>query len=463
MPIQPASSVSRGESASNQPTFDRGDGGRNNRAEFQVDNSRGDGRPDRNDGAGNRNGGRSERSEGRFEKGGVFADKGETRSDAKEAPQRSDRSDRAADQRTGVFAKFNLPLLGEGSSDKQVGLAQRSLNALGYGQSQADGNFGPRTADAVRSFQADNGLIRDGVIGNRETWPAMNKALVMRHEGLTRLGDAIGANRMINQPVTAEIKQLNTILVEFSDRAALSQRSDMQAPTLTNRPSGETIYVNRASESLADVSRSLGIPLQALIASNPEIEKPYLIMPGQEIVITGMAKERDPRKQPRQLHPADPDDILASSNLNLDFVARVNGIIELIRSEGFDVRVVEGFRTFKEQQQRFEQGRTASGAVVTDFEAGHSWHNYGLAVDFALNDEDGDPVWPEASSPFWQRLGDIALAHGTIWGGAFGYPAHVEFHPGFASGEARLFIEDFESYGLESVWARLAVDLSPLD
>lgn len=373
----------------------------------------------------------------------------------------TERVDRVSDQLAAGSGKLELSVLREGAKDKQVGLAQRSLNTLGYEGCKPDGKFGPKTTETVRSFQGDHGLAKDGVVGNRETWPAMTKALTTRHEGLTLLGEAMGANRPVSEPMGRELKQLNMILGEFSGGTEVRVRDEALLPTLNNRVAGEMVYVNRGSESLADVSRLFGIPVQVLIASNPDIEKPYLILPGQEIVIPNMIRERDHRKPPRQLHPADPDGYLASSSMNPDFVSRINGMIAQLRGEGYDIRVTAGFRTFSEQQKRFEQGRTASGSIVTDLQAGQSWHNYGLAVDIALNDDDGNPVWPEDSSLFWQRLGDVALAQGAVWGGAFGHPDHIEYHPDFGRQEAVCFIEDFEGYGLNAVWDRIALAIPP--
>lgn len=44
---------------------------------------------------------------------------------------------------------------------------QRRLQALGYYKGDLDGMFGPTTAAAVRSFQADKDLVVDGIIGAR--------------------------------------------------------------------------------------------------------------------------------------------------------------------------------------------------------------------------------------------------------------------------------------------------------
>jgi len=45
------------------------------------------------------------------------------------------------------------------------------LNARGYSVT-VDGNIGPTTTAAIESFQADNGLVAEGVVGN-ETWPKL--------------------------------------------------------------------------------------------------------------------------------------------------------------------------------------------------------------------------------------------------------------------------------------------------
>jgi peptidoglycan hydrolase-like protein with peptidoglycan-binding domain len=39
---------------------------------------------------------------------------------------------------------------------------QRDLGQLGYGAGPADGRMGPATDDAIRRYQADNGLLVDG-------------------------------------------------------------------------------------------------------------------------------------------------------------------------------------------------------------------------------------------------------------------------------------------------------------
>jgi len=351
-----------------------------------------------------------------------------------------------------------LPVLQLGASDKVVGLLQRALAILGYETLRSDDIFGPKTDEATRGFQGTRGLAADGIVGNRETWPALNQALVSRHEGVSRLTDAISTGQSLPEPRLVEMKQLNALLSEvgvWTTSPKTVQGMPVDAKAIDTSQSGELTYTVRGGETLSDVARMVNLPVSALIAANPELSKPYLILQGQLLILPNPPKERRFRRPPRQLHPADPDGHLANPNMNPAFVTLINGMIQWLRGEGHDVRVIAGFRTFREQQRRFEQGRVTPGKVLTDLEAGHSWHNYGLAVDIVLNDEDGQPAWPEESSHYWRRLGDVALAHGASWGGLFGHPAHVEYHPRHARGEARTLIDEFESYGLEGVWERL--------
>jgi len=80
----------------------------------------------------------------------------------------------------------------------------------------------------------------------------------------------------------------------------------------------------------------------------------------------------------RQLHPA-----LASA---------VRATIADLAAQGIVVEVVQGLRTFAEQDELYAKGRTRPGAIVTQARGGESNHNYGLAVDLCpfTNDK---PDW----------------------------------------------------------------------
>ncbi len=74
-----------------------------------------------------------------------------------------------------VSPALPLPMLRKGSSGLQVAQLQDMLNKLGYDCGTVDGVFGRKTQTAVKKFQADAALTKDGVVGPA-TWQALNEA-----------------------------------------------------------------------------------------------------------------------------------------------------------------------------------------------------------------------------------------------------------------------------------------------
>ncbi|MGN6108315.1 MAG: peptidoglycan-binding domain-containing protein [Kofleriaceae bacterium] len=70
-----------------------------------------------------------------------------------------------------MTAPFPTPTLRQGDRGEHVLTLQRALRALGYSIA-IDGDFGPRTAAAARSFQASRELEADGIVGPL-TWGAI--------------------------------------------------------------------------------------------------------------------------------------------------------------------------------------------------------------------------------------------------------------------------------------------------
>ena len=69
------------------------------------------------------------------------------------------------------------PLTQFGSRGVYVLIAQDALNTLGLGTGGLDGIFGRRTKEAVITFQGNNGLLKDGQIGNI-TWNSLMTQVV---------------------------------------------------------------------------------------------------------------------------------------------------------------------------------------------------------------------------------------------------------------------------------------------
>lgn len=95
-------------------------------------------------------------------------------------------------------------------------------------------------------------------------------------------------------------------------------------------------------------------------------------------------------------------------------------------------RVVQGFRTFAEQQTIFDQphdhkdndldGKIDEGdEKVTSAPAGKSFHNYGLAIDL-VEMKNGKPNWGFDYS----KLAPIAKKYGITWGGTWNDAPHFQ-------------------------------------
>lgn len=93
------------------------------------------------------------------------------------------------------------------------------------------------------------------------------------------------------------------------------------------------------------------------------------------------------------------------------------------------IRIVQGLRTIEEQNAIYAQGRTKPGPIVTNAKGGSSYHNYGLAFDFAIMyDKDGNGTFEALSWDLnydfdrdgvkdWQEVVKAFKAKGWSWGG----------------------------------------------
>lgn len=80
---------------------------------------------------------------------------------------------------------------------------------------------------------------------------------------------------------------------------------------------------------------------------------------------------------------------------------------------GIKLRVTAGLRSFNEQDELYEQGRTAPGGVVTNARGGQSYHNYGLAIDVVEITDAGQANWDTD----WDAIGALGESLGWEWGG----------------------------------------------
>jgi peptidoglycan hydrolase-like protein with peptidoglycan-binding domain len=78
-----------------------------------------------------------------------------------------------------LFSQANifLPVLEMGSQGDLVRQVQTRLSRNRYDVGTIEGEYGPRTKNAVRKFQLDKGLTTDGII-SRITWKALSTRLL---------------------------------------------------------------------------------------------------------------------------------------------------------------------------------------------------------------------------------------------------------------------------------------------
>ncbi|WP_042201842.1 M15 family metallopeptidase [Paenibacillus camerounensis] len=105
-------------------------------------------------------------------------------------------------------------------------------------------------------------------------------------------------------------------------------------------------------------------------------------------------------------------------------VAAAVALIERSYAQGVPIIITQGYRSKAEQDGLYAQGRTKPGGIVTNARGGYSYHNYGLAVDFALLLPDGySASWDmkrdgdKDGIADWQEVAQQAKALGFEWGG----------------------------------------------
>ncbi|HEX8709517.1 MAG TPA: peptidoglycan-binding protein [Pyrinomonadaceae bacterium] len=140
-----------------------------------------------------------------------------------------------------------------------------------------------------------------------------------------------------------------------------------------------------------------------------------------------------------------------------ELASRVRTAIANLAQGGIQVEVVQGLRTFAEQDALYAQGRTKPGQIVTRARGGQSNHNYGLAVD-VVPYTDGKPNW-NAPNSVWVLIGTEAEKLGLQWGGSwkkFIDRPHIQLS-GLSINQC---LSLFKKGGLQAVWAEASRQLN---
>ena len=103
--------------------------------------------------------------------------------------------------------------------------------------------------------------------------------------------------------------------------------------------------------------------------------------------------------------------------------AAAEALIDFAYACGVPIVITQGLRTIAEQDALYAQGRTKPGQIVTNARGGYSYHNFGVAIDFALLLPDGGVSWDTKRDgdgdgiADWDEVVAQAKRLGWDWGG----------------------------------------------
>ncbi len=99
-----------------------------------------------------------------------------------------------------------------------------------------------------------------------------------------------------------------------------------------------------------------------------------------------------------------------------------HALVERAAEKDIAVIITAETRSFERQNQLYKQGRSTEGNIVTNAEAGESYHNYGLAIDYAIEKSSGEITWDihydgnENGESDWFEVAEIGKELGFEWG-----------------------------------------------
>lgn len=117
-----------------------------------------------------------------------------------------------------------------------------------------------------------------------------------------------------------------------------------------------------------------------------------------------------------------------------------------------------GLRTVEDQDKLYAQGRTTDGKIVTNAKGGQSYHNFGIAIDWALDkDTTREGLQPDWNADAYKTVADeaikLGLEPGLYW--KFKDAPHVQLKIK-ANGLALVNLQAaYKLGGQKAVWALL--------
>lgn len=131
-----------------------------------------------------------------------------------------------------------------------------------------------------------------------------------------------------------------------------------------------------------------------------------------------------------------------------NFAIRLRRVLEDMRVHFKPMKLSEGVRTLKRQEELYAQGRSKPGDVVTWALPGDSYHHYGCAADLCFLSVD-----PFAENNPWADYGKVSKGHGLVWGGSWVDTPdrpHAQITYGLTLKQIKQL---YQSGGIERVWS----------
>lgn len=139
-------------------------------------------------------------------------------------------------------------------------------------------------------------------------------------------------------------------------------------------------------------------------------------------------------------------------------------LILTLEAQGIEARIVQGLRSWQQQDGLWQQGRETAGPIVTDAKGGYSWHNFGMAFDLCPSMYGPEviykPDWNEQHSTWkkMEQLGiSLGLTSGATWKRLVDSP-HFQLTGRFPITPDDEVRQLFRDAGMEQVWKEAGIN-----
>jgi D-alanyl-D-alanine carboxypeptidase len=225
----------------------------------------------------------------------------------------------------------------------------------------------------------------------------------------------------------------------------------------------EALYVVQDGDTLGAIADSYGVSLDVLMQANG-ITDPTTLQVGDVLTIPGVSVTPKPTATATagagsqtpipdvsllqlvdKQHPLpsayEPPDIVAvpgpysapgdSSTMNATALTALESMLDSANTDGYDIRVVSGYRSYADQQNTYNYWVSTLGREEADrvsAKPGYSEHQLGMTADLGSADFGWDLTDTFGATPDGQWLG----AHCTEYGFVLSYPEGKEAITGYA-------------------------------